>query len=125
MDAYQVARECTDLGDRPVNPCTLADHIGVLCTDDNAGVGGVLLMKSNEVAPVQREHHTLVVRREGENRFVGHRPTRFSGFCRRQDIVPTRPEGLDHSQREVLVGVERCHVQAASLLWMSCSTSSR
>ena len=125
MHAYQLARQYVGLGDRAVNPLSLAENIGVLGAHDNTGVGGVLLMKSNEVAPVQREHDPVVVGRERENRFVSHRPARFSGFCRGQDIVPTGAQGLDDSQWEVLVGVERCHAQAASLLWMSCSTSSR
>lgn len=59
MDPYQLARDCGDIGDRPVNPLSLANDIGVLGAYDDARVGGVLLMQANEVAPVQGEDDTL------------------------------------------------------------------
>jgi hypothetical protein len=83
MDPYQLARDCGDIGDRPVNPLSLANDIGVLGAYDDARVGGVLLMQANEVAPVQGEDDTGVIGRVGEHGGVSDCPTRFPSFRRR------------------------------------------
>ncbi len=80
-------------------------------------------MQSEEVLSVQREQSALLLSGEGEDFLIGNALIGSTCLKRSQNIMPESAQFLDHTAREVLVGVKAGH-QASWLAWMAFSISS-
>lgn len=71
-------------------------------------------MQTEEVLAIQREQSALLLSSEGEDFLIGNALIGSPSLKRGQNIMPESAQFLDHTAREVLVGVKTGH-QASRL----------
>lgn len=93
--------------------------------EEDAGVLGLLLVKTKEVTSVHGQHRAPSVLGEREHFTIGDASPRVPCLLAREDVVSESPQPFDDLTREVLVGIQGSRAQASSCSRMACSISSR
>jgi len=92
-----------------VDALRLSREVGIEGANQDAGVSGRQLVQPDEVPAIERQQHTPLGSREGQDLLVRYRAASVAGLTAGQDIVTKPPQSFRHWQGEVLVGVEVCH----------------
>lgn len=97
-----------------MNTLPLAGKVCVLTTNDDSGMATILLVQTDEVAPIDGHDSPTVGSSEVQHFGIGHPFAGPTDVARSQNIVPQPPQHVDDWLRKVFVRVQARQSQASS-----------
>lgn len=123
--SQKLPRELWHRSNRRVNPCRLSDEVQIKRTDDDTGMIGLLIVKSDEMLSVECQHYPTRTGRKCQHLFVADRQIPLARFHNRENVVAEPSQFFDNRPRKILIGVNHRHDHASSLSRICRSISSR
>lgn len=109
IDSHHLAAELAVLLNHSIDASGEANEVTVSRAYDDAGMTRRLLMESNKVPAIQRDHGSPLACCDTKHFVIGKSQPAMPAFLNRDDIMPQSPQLLGRRPREVLVDVQLSH----------------
>lgn len=123
--SQKLACEMWHRSNRRVNPECLSDEVRIKGADNDPGMIGLLIVKSDEMLSVKCQHCPTGAGCKCQNRFIADGLIRLPRFEHGQNVVAQPSQFDDNRSWEIFVGVNQRHDHASSLSRICRSISSR